>query len=129
MTANKQQIIDLEKRFWQAMKDDDIPTAQSLLADDSLVTGPTGAMRISPKKFAQLSRESRFKIDKFRMSDVEVVFPSDDVAVIAYKIHETGSVKGKPMDLDAVDSTTWVRDGKDWKCALHTETIFEPERA
>ncbi|HYD25756.1 MAG TPA: hypothetical protein VEB68_13270 [Croceibacterium sp.] len=29
-----------------------------------------------------------------------------------------------PMDLTCADSTTWVR-GREWKCALHTETILE----
>ena len=32
MIADKQQIIDLETRFWQSMKDKDVETAQSLIA-------------------------------------------------------------------------------------------------
>jgi hypothetical protein len=29
------------------------------------------------------------------------------------------------MDLECADSTAWVRDGRAWKCALHTQTILE----
>jgi hypothetical protein len=34
-------------------------------------------------------------------------------------------MKGEPMDLQCADSTAWVKDGREWKCALHTETILE----
>ena len=46
--AGKQQIIDLETRFWQSMKDKDVATAQSLIAKDCLITGGHGSMRIDP---------------------------------------------------------------------------------
>lgn len=128
MNANKQQIIDLETRFWQSMKDKDVATAQAMVAEDSLVTGPHGTMRVNPAKFAQLMREAPWTLDKFKLSDADVIFPSDDVAVITYKVHETGEMEGKPMDMIAADSTVWARDGDSWKCALHTETILEPKR-
>jgi hypothetical protein len=48
-----------------------------------------------------------------------------DTAVVAYKVHQKGELKGEPMDLQCADSTAWVKDGRAWKCALHTETILE----
>ena len=27
--------------------------------------------------------------------------------------------------MTCADSSTWVRDGGEWKCALHTEAILE----
>ena len=128
MTANKQQIIDLETRFWQSMKDKDVPTAQSLIAKECLITGPMGSMRINPAKYGEMTRDGKWRLDNFTFSDIEVIAPSDDVAVIAYKVHQTGAMKDKPMDLHAADSSTWIRDGDGWKCALHTETILEPQR-
>lgn len=128
MRDNKQQIIDLETRFWQSMKDKDVSSAQAMIAEESLVTGPMGTMRVTPEKYAQLTREGDWTLNEFKMSDVDVVFPSDDVAVIAYKVHQTGVLKGKTMDMNCADSTTWVRDGSDWKVVLHTETILETQR-
>jgi hypothetical protein len=29
---------------------------------------------------------------------------------------------GKTLDLDMNDSTTWIRTGAGWKCAVHTES-------
>ena len=129
MSGNKQQIIDLETRFWQSMKDKDVEAAQALVADVTLVTGPHGTMRADPAKFGQLMREAPWTLDRFEMSDVDVIFPSDDVAVITYKVHETGEMEGKPMDMVAADSTVWARAGGDWKVALHTETILKDAKA
>ena len=128
MRANKQQIIDLETRFWQAIKDKDVPTAQAMIADRSLTTGPSGTTQMNPEKFGRLMREAPWTLDQFELSDFDVIFPAEDVAVIAYKVHETGEMEGKPMDMIAADSTVWARDGDSWKCALHTETILEPQR-
>ncbi len=128
MSADKQQINDLETRFWQSMKDKDVATAQSLIADDCLITGPMGSMRVDPAKYAEMTRDGQWTLDSFEFNDVDVVFPNADTAVIAYKVHQTGSMKGKPMDLNAADSTVWARNGGEWKCALHTETMLENQR-
>lgn len=128
MSTNKQEIIDLERRFWQSLKDKDVPTAQAMIADQSRSTGPSGITPMDPQKFGQLMREAPWTLDNFTFSDVDVIFPTDDVAVITYKVHQTGEMEGKPMDLNAADSTVWAREGDSWKCALHTETILQPQR-
>jgi len=127
MTNDKQQIIDQEKRFWTSMKDKDVATAQSMIHEDCLITGPMGAMRVGPEKYAEMTRDGKWRLDAFKFSDVDVTFPTKDVAVIAYKVHQTGEMKGKPMDLNAADSTTWVRAGSSWKVALHTESLLQSE--
>ncbi len=129
MSNDRQQIVDLENRFWQSMKDKDVDAAQAMVARETLVTGPHGTMRADPAKFATMMREAPWTLDRFEMSDVDVIFPSEDVAVITYKVHETGEMEGRPMDLTAADSTVWARDGGDWKVALHTETILKDARA
>ena len=128
MTGNKQQIIDLETRFWQSMKDKDVETAKSLIAKEGLVTGPMGTMTINPEKYAQMTRDGQWTLENFEMKKVEVVQPTPDSAIIAYEVHQTGDMKGQPMDMRCADSTVWVRDGGDWKVALHTETILQDSK-
>jgi hypothetical protein len=123
--ADKQQIVDLENRFWQSMKDKDVETAQSLIAREGLVTGPMGTMTMNPEKYAQMTRDGQWTLDDFDMTKVEVVQPTEDSAIIAYEVHQTGDRKGQKMDLRCADSSVWVREGNEWKCALHTETILE----
>ena len=128
MGNDKQQIIDLETKFWTSMKEKDVPTAQAMIADECLITGPMGTMKADPAKYAEMTKDGQWTLENFEFSDVNVIFPSDDVAVIAYKVHQTGEMKGEPMDLNCADSTTWTRSDGTWKCALHTETILQNER-
>ena len=125
MTGNKQQSIDLETRFWQSMKDKDVETAKSLIATEGLVTGPMGTMTMDPEKYAQMTRDGQWTLENFEMKNVEVVQPTPDSAIIAYEVRQTGDMKGQKMDLRCADSSVWVKEGSDWKCALHTETILE----
>ena len=129
MTGNKQQIFDLETRFWQSMKDKDVETAKSLIAKEGLVTGPMGTMTMNPEKYAEMTRDGQWTLDNFEMKNVEVVQPTEDSAIIAYEVHQTGDMKGQKMDLRCADSSVWVKEGSDWKVALHTETILEDAKA
>ena len=125
MTESKDTIVGLEKTFWQSMVDKDADKAMTMIADECLITGPMGTMRSDPEDYKRMTEVGDWELDKFEFSDVQVIFPADDTAIIAYKVHQTGTMKDQPMDLNCADSTTWVRDGDDWKCALHTATVLE----
>ena len=117
-------IERLEKDFWQTMVDKDADKAAAMIADPSLVTGPSGTIRMDPQLYKEMTEQGDWDLDEFEFSDVEVIFPNEDTGIIAYKVHQTGSMKGEKMDLNCADSSIWVRDGDGWKCALHTETIL-----
>jgi len=38
-------------------------------------------------------------------------------------VKEVLTVEGKPVTIDASDSSTWVRRDGNWVCALHTEAL------
>ena len=117
-------IERLEKDFWQSMVDKDADRAVTMIADECLITGPQGTMRSDPADYKRMTEQGEWELDQFEFSDVQVIFPQEDTAIIAYNVHQTGSMKGQEMDLNCADSSTWVRDGDEWKCALHTETII-----
>jgi len=125
VTDSTETIVKLEKTFWQAMLDKDADKAMRMIADECLITGPMGTMRSDPEDYKRMTETGEWELDTFDFSDVQVIFPHEDTAIIAYKVHQTGKMKNGPMDLTCADSTTWVRDGDEWKCALHTETILE----
>jgi hypothetical protein len=125
MKTSHDTILNLETRFWQSMVDKDPETAMTMIHEKCLITGPMGTMQVGPKKYGEMTREGTWELDRFEFSDVNVVCPNDETAVIAYKVHQTGSMKDQPMDLNCADSSTWVRDGSAWKVVLHTESIIE----
>lgn len=123
MADSTDTIVKLETRFWQSMVDKDADKAMRMIADECLITGPQGTMRSDPADYKRMTEQGDWELDEFEFADVQVIFPVEDTAIIAYKVHQTGTMKGRRMDLNCADSSTWVRDGSDWKCALHTETI------
>ena len=125
MADSTQTIVDLETRFWKALVEKDTAKVAALIADECLITGPSGAVRIDPNKYTQMMQDGQWTLDTFEFSELKVIFPAEDTAVVAYKVHQRGELKGQPMDLQCADSTSWVKDGRAWKCALHTETILE----
>lgn len=119
----EKEILQLEKRYWQAVKDRDIDTAESLTDDPCLVAGATGVSRVAKENFRKIMQAAKYTLHSFTMQNAEVRLLSDNVAVVAYKMHEELTVDGKPVSIDACDSSTWVkRDGR-WVCALHTESL------
>lgn len=125
MTDSTQTIVDLETRFWKALVDKDTARAAGLIADECLITGPSGALRIDPGTYTTMIKDGEWTLETFEFSELKVIFPAEDTAVVAYKVHQKGEMNGEPMDMQCADSTAWVKDGRAWKCALHTETILE----
>ena len=117
------ELIGLEKQFWQAMKDKDVDAALRLTDDPCIVTGPQGIGRIDKQTFAKMMHTATWTLEEFELENEEVRMLGDDVAIVAYKVHEDLTVDGKPVTLDAADTSTWVRRNGRWLCASHTESL------
>jgi uncharacterized protein (TIGR02246 family) len=117
------QLLDHEKQYWQAIKDRDVQAAMRLTDDPCIVTGAQGVARITREAFAGMLQAGGWTLHEVTLSDVQVRVLSEDVAIVAYKIKELLTVDGKPLTLEAADSSTWVRREGQWVCALHTEAL------
>lgn len=120
----EREIITLEHQFWQALKDNNVEAAIRLTDDPSFLTGAQGVMAVDHQAFRSMMATPNYTLHRYQFQgDPLVRLLSDDVAIIAYQVHEELTVEGKPVTLDAHDSSTWVRRGGRWVCALHTEAI------
>jgi hypothetical protein len=129
MTDSSDTILARETAFWQSMVDKNPDKAMGMIAEECLIAGPMGSMKITPQKYADMTKAGQWRLDSFEFSDVNVIFPNEDSAIVAYKVRQQGEMKGKPMDMTCSDASTWVREGREWKCALHTETILDQPTA
>jgi hypothetical protein len=118
------QLLDLEKQYWQAIKDKNVQAAMRLTDDPCIVTGAQGVARISQAAFASMLQAGGWTLHQFDLSDVQVRVLSDDVAIVAYKVKELLTVEGNAITFEASDSSTWVRRDGNWVCALHTEALI-----
>ena len=121
----KDQIVSLEKAYWDAMKRKDGRRAAELSGADSLVTGAQGIMTISKDRMEKMTRDGDWTLDSYEFEKVEVTTPAPDVAIIAYVVHQTVTMKGKPLDMRAADSSTWIRGPNGWECHAHSETVLQ----
>jgi hypothetical protein len=121
--AMEQELLGLETKYWQAIKDKDADTAMRLSDDPCIVTGPQGVGRIDRPTLGAMMKSASYTLRDFTISDPQVRMLDDDVAVLAYTVHEDLTVDGAPVSLDAAEASTWVRRGGRWVCALHAESI------
>jgi hypothetical protein len=121
-----QELIELEKRYWEAIRSRDGAAATRLSDARCLVVGPQGNGKLDREALAGLVENAPCELKRFRLDDdVQISKIADDVAVIAYKVSEEMLVDGELKKLDAFDTSVWVKRDGGWVCAAHTETIAE----
>jgi uncharacterized protein (TIGR02246 family) len=122
-TALGKELLDLEKQYWQAIQEKDADAAMRLTDEECIVTGAQGVGKMNRQNLSQMLKDAPYTLNAFELKDPEVRQLRDDVAILAYKVHEELTVDGKPVKLDAADASTWVRRDGRWLCALHTESL------
>jgi hypothetical protein len=122
--ANSDELISLEKRFWQTMIDRDVETATGLMADTCIITGAQGVAQIDKATFGKMLEGGKWTLHDYSFDEVKVIQPTADLAVVGYKVTEHVTVDGKRIEMKAADASTWIRQGDRWVCVLHTESVL-----
>jgi uncharacterized protein (TIGR02246 family) len=124
MRATEAELIELEKEYWRAIQSKDATAIARLTDDACILTGASGAARVDRQMIADMTKAGSYTLRDFNMSgDAQVRLLGDDVAIVAYRVHEELTVDGQPVALDAADASTWVRRDGRWVCAQHSEAI------
>ena len=119
----KEEIVALERSYWDAMKKKDGRRTAELSGKTSLVNGARGVMSIPKDKMGKMTEEGSWTLESYAFDDVEVLVPTPEVAIIAYTVRQKVVMDGKPQDLRAADSSTWVRGAEGWECHVHSEAF------
>jgi hypothetical protein len=120
----EQELVALEKRYWQAMEENDVETAVSLTDFPCMVAGSGGVQCVDERSYREMMSSPAYQVKQFAVKgEMQARMLSGDVGIVAYEIHQELNVHGHLVTVDATDASTWVkRDGR-WRCALHTESI------
>jgi ketosteroid isomerase-like protein len=118
-------VLEHERRFWNAMRAKDGEAATQMTHENCIIVGAQGVSAITPDTMGRLTREGDWELERFTFdeSTAQVQFLNEDVALVAYQVREKLTVDGKPVNLEANDSSVWVRKGGEWLCAMHTESL------
>jgi hypothetical protein len=123
--AVDKELLALEKQYWEAIKNKDGGAATRLSDDRCIVVGPHGIGEVDREALAGLVERASYELKTYRIDDrdVHVRAVADDVAVVAYKVDEQLIVDGQATNMQAFDSSVWVRRDGRWLCAVHTEAV------
>ncbi|HEY4069778.1 MAG TPA: nuclear transport factor 2 family protein [Burkholderiaceae bacterium] len=124
MQQPRSTLIGLETKFWQSMVDHDTDVALALLCEPALMVSAHGAMKFDHAAYRKMADEGAQVVKSFELSGVDVVFPSESTAILSYRVRQGVAPRGQgPTNFeDMQDTSTWVKTGKGWRCAMHTET-------
>src|SRR4030095_11521658 len=97
--ATRQELLALEKQYWNAIKANDAATATSLSDDPCVVVGAQGVGELSRSSLAKMMQGARYKLEDYALDDVHLRPISDDVVALAYKVTEDLVVEGERIKL------------------------------
>ena len=123
--TREQELMDTERRFWDAMQKKDGKAASRLTDDGCIVVGAQGVSTIDPKMMGKMTTEGKWELQKYSFNEKtrQVRFISEDIAIVGYTVSERVVVDGQTLQFDANDSSVWVHRDGEWRCALHTESL------
>lgn len=120
--ALKQELLALENRYWNAIKQKDSEVAVSLSDDPCLVVGAQGVGEIDRSQLAQMLEAASYELKDFALGDVRLRRLSEDVVALAYEVNEHLTVAGENLGLKAYDLSIWTKRNGGWVCVIHTES-------
>lgn len=114
------ELAELERKYWTAIMEKDAVVALHLSHDRCVVTGSQGVCHADAGSFREIMDSLPWILDDFELKGVQVSLVKDDVAIVSYEVRESLIVEGKPLTVEAAESSTWIRDDGRWLCARHS---------
>jgi hypothetical protein len=116
------EIENLERSFWQSMVDREPSVATGMITEPALMVSGHGPLAFDRSEYTKMANNEQHRLVEFALSDMDVMFPTNDVAIATCRAHQKMEMDGRPLEFDSVDSSTWVKVDGAWKCAAHTES-------
>ena len=122
MTKRKSEIEGLEKAFWNSMVAGKPEVATEILTEPAVMVSGHGATKFDHAAYTKMVNNDQYKLLDYTISDMDVIFPRDDVAVATYHVDQRMEMQGKPLQMNVYDTSTWVKVDGNWRCVMHTES-------
>jgi hypothetical protein len=122
-----EKLTDLEHKFWDSIKNQDVDSAVGLLNEPAVLVSAHGSMKFDHAGFRKMAEQGSMVLTAFEFSGMDVVFPNDTTAILTYHVKQTMAPRDKSQGIiqEMNDTSTWIQVGKRWRCVMHTETPAE----
>lgn len=118
----KGEIESLENEFWRSIVAGEPEIATEMLTEPALMVSGHGATKFDHAAYTKMANDNSYKLLDYKISDMDVVFPKDDVAVATYRVDQKMEMKGESVQMEVYDTSTWVKLENQWRCVMHTES-------
>ena len=127
----EQAVTDAQRRWEKALKQFDLESMQSLLAEDDLQTDFKGVVDDKTswlQGFKQVAANVRSGVSRWEISfDDEIVRAYGNAAVVTGRGTFKGVRKGAPVNHVIRFTTMWVMRGGAWQLVSYQATPIEPQ--
>ncbi len=116
--AIETEILKMEQKYWDSVKNQDIEAAVLLTKFPCVVVSPKGMQKVSEGDYRKMM--GSMKGDAFKgieLQNPQVHILNQDAAMISYSIKHNG--------MKMMDVSTWVREKGRWVCAFHSENPLD----
>lgn len=117
-TAAERALIDNENFIWNALKNKKYDDFSKFFADSYQGRYATGALT----RDGEVAEAKSFEVKNFTLSDMKVVFPNSNTAIMTYKVVIDGVAGGQSFTETDLASSVWVKTGGKWMAFLHQHT-------
>jgi hypothetical protein len=93
--TTEQHLIDLERKYWDAMVTKDVDTAVRMSDEPVYLAGAQGVSQITNDKYRQLMTDGKWTLHSYTMDRILARLVSPEVAIIAYTVTENLTVDGQ----------------------------------
>ncbi|WP_313517109.1 nuclear transport factor 2 family protein [Sphingobacterium sp.] len=121
------QILDLEKRYWQGMAILDYDTVRDLTYFPCTVVSKDGVKYLDEptyKKNFEMGKGMKMEIKGITEAVVQMF--SKSFATIGYLIEIEVENQGQFRKAKCACSSAWIQENGKWKCSLHSEAEYSP---
>nr|WP_233173089.1 DUF4440 domain-containing protein [Flavobacterium sp. ASV13] len=103
-------IIELEKKYWEAMEKHDYETVRNLTMFPCMIAGKSGLQSVDESMFKKMFESvENGKIKVLNISDVDEKLISDNTTIIGYliELEMTDDKQNSPMK--CICTSTWIK--------------------
>lgn len=116
--ANESTITDLEKSAWEAYKNKQADAFKALMSKDYYGVYAEGMKTLDGETVDMAKSDLR----EYSFSDIKVVFPHPQMAVMIYKVKVQATAEGKDISGTYNSGSVWIQQAGKWVGAFHTES-------
>jgi Domain of unknown function (DUF4440) len=114
-------VIDRERELWEIVKNKQTDAFRKYFADNFSAVYSDGVKNINQ----EIEGIRNVDLKDYSLTEMKVVFPNKETAVLTYKVTVQGSVKGQDISGAYYVSSVWVKQDGKWLAVLHTEVKAE----